>query len=222
MEEDLAASLRLCVRRTPAAPGVAAGVAVEIRVPADLRCVEEAVELMKNGGMTLGWAGHSPDAARLTLTAMGSYQLVEVQHAPGGGCRPLEELMLDADVIVEVLDVLHVRNGGAGVNVDGGRGVGGQGHRMRLRERQPGFQLRVGSGEIAQQHGMIGEIVMPERFLKIVACQLRKPDGLGVCLERAVQGRQGLSGRGRVELVGPKDRLWGKPIPGSWGLCYGA
>ena len=46
MAEDLAASLRLCVRRTPAAPGVAAAVSVELRVPADLRCVEEAVELM--------------------------------------------------------------------------------------------------------------------------------------------------------------------------------
>src|SRR5437867_3719120 len=46
MGEDLAARLRLCVRRTPAATGVAAALSVELRVPADLRCVEEAVELM--------------------------------------------------------------------------------------------------------------------------------------------------------------------------------
>jgi serine/threonine-protein kinase RsbW len=46
MDEDVATRLRLCVRRTPAAPGVAAAVSVELRVPADLRCVEEAVELM--------------------------------------------------------------------------------------------------------------------------------------------------------------------------------
>jgi serine/threonine-protein kinase RsbW len=46
MDEDVATRLRLCVRRTPAAPGVAAAVSVELRVPADVRCVEEAVELM--------------------------------------------------------------------------------------------------------------------------------------------------------------------------------
>ena len=46
MVDDVATRLRLCVRRTSAAPGVAAAVSVELRVPADVLCVEEAVELM--------------------------------------------------------------------------------------------------------------------------------------------------------------------------------
>jgi serine/threonine-protein kinase RsbW len=46
MSDDLAAPLRLVVRRTPATPGVAAAVSVALRVPADLRCVQEVVELM--------------------------------------------------------------------------------------------------------------------------------------------------------------------------------
>lgn len=46
MDDGVAAPLRLCVRRTPAAPGAPANIQVELRVPADVRCVEEAVELM--------------------------------------------------------------------------------------------------------------------------------------------------------------------------------
>lgn len=44
MEEPAAAPLRICVRRTPSEPGAAASVALQL--PADVRCVEEAVELM--------------------------------------------------------------------------------------------------------------------------------------------------------------------------------
>ena len=44
MEDPVAAPLRLCVRRTDPAPGVAAS--VTLHMPADVRCVEEAVELM--------------------------------------------------------------------------------------------------------------------------------------------------------------------------------
>jgi anti-sigma regulatory factor (Ser/Thr protein kinase) len=43
MDEPSAAPLRLCVRRTPG-PGAAASVTLQL--PADVRCVEEAVELM--------------------------------------------------------------------------------------------------------------------------------------------------------------------------------
>ncbi len=46
MSDTPAAPLRLCVRRAPVEAGPAVGVAVTLRVPADLRCVEEAVELM--------------------------------------------------------------------------------------------------------------------------------------------------------------------------------
>lgn len=52
MDDDVAAPLRLCVRRSMAEPGPPgegtppATVWVAIRVPADVRCVEEAVELM--------------------------------------------------------------------------------------------------------------------------------------------------------------------------------
>lgn len=42
--DDPAAPLRLCVHRTPTVPGAPASVALEL--PADVRCVEEAVELM--------------------------------------------------------------------------------------------------------------------------------------------------------------------------------
>ena len=50
MDEGSAAPLRLCVRRSSARPGLpaegAASVWVAMRVPADVRCVEEVVELM--------------------------------------------------------------------------------------------------------------------------------------------------------------------------------
>jgi len=51
MDEGSAAPLRLCVRRSCARPGVpaeaaASAVWVAMRVPADVRCVEEVVELM--------------------------------------------------------------------------------------------------------------------------------------------------------------------------------
>ena len=42
--DEAAAALRLCVRRTPGGPDAPAS--VELKVPADVRCVEEAVELM--------------------------------------------------------------------------------------------------------------------------------------------------------------------------------
>lgn len=44
MDDPAAAPLRLCVRRTPPAPGAAASVSLQL--PADVSCVEEAVELM--------------------------------------------------------------------------------------------------------------------------------------------------------------------------------
>lgn len=44
MGDPAAASLRICVRRTPAPESVGASVALEM--PADVACVEEAVELM--------------------------------------------------------------------------------------------------------------------------------------------------------------------------------
>ncbi len=46
MDDGVAAPLRLCVRRTAASPGVPGQVRVALRVRADLRCVEEAVELL--------------------------------------------------------------------------------------------------------------------------------------------------------------------------------
>lgn len=44
MDDLAAAPLRLCVRRTPGRPGATASVVLQ--VPADVRCVEQAVELM--------------------------------------------------------------------------------------------------------------------------------------------------------------------------------
>ncbi len=44
MEDPAAAPLRICVRRSPPQPGAAASIALQL--PADVRCVEEAVELM--------------------------------------------------------------------------------------------------------------------------------------------------------------------------------
>ncbi len=46
MSDPHAASLRLHVRRVALAQGPSVGVSVALRVPGDLRCVEEAVELM--------------------------------------------------------------------------------------------------------------------------------------------------------------------------------
>jgi anti-sigma regulatory factor (Ser/Thr protein kinase) len=46
MDDGVAAPLRLCVRRSMPEPGPPATVWIALRVPADVRCVEEAVELM--------------------------------------------------------------------------------------------------------------------------------------------------------------------------------
>ena len=46
MDEGAAASLRLCVRRSAPITDQPASISVVMRVPADVRCVEQAVELM--------------------------------------------------------------------------------------------------------------------------------------------------------------------------------
>jgi phosphoketolase len=47
----------------------------------DLFAPEEARRLLRDGGMRLPWAGHDPDRARIVLTAIGGYQLVETLAA---------------------------------------------------------------------------------------------------------------------------------------------
>jgi phosphoketolase len=47
----------------------------------DLFTPEEARQLLRDGGMRLPWAGLEPDRARLVLTAIGGYQLVETLAA---------------------------------------------------------------------------------------------------------------------------------------------
>jgi phosphoketolase len=47
----------------------------------DLFTPDEARQLLRDGGMRLPWAGHEPDRARLVLTAIGGYQLVETLAA---------------------------------------------------------------------------------------------------------------------------------------------
>jgi len=47
----------------------------------DLFTPEEARRLLRDGGMRLVWAGHDPDHARIVLTAVGGYQLVEALAA---------------------------------------------------------------------------------------------------------------------------------------------
>ena len=47
----------------------------------DLFTPEEARGLLRDGGMRLGWAGHDAERARLIMTALGAYQLVETLRA---------------------------------------------------------------------------------------------------------------------------------------------
>ena len=47
----------------------------------DLFASEEARRLLRDGGMRLPWAGHEPEHARIILTAIGGYQLVEALAA---------------------------------------------------------------------------------------------------------------------------------------------
>ena len=47
----------------------------------DLFTPEEARQLLRDGGMRLPWAGHDADHARIILTAIGGYQLVEALSA---------------------------------------------------------------------------------------------------------------------------------------------
>jgi phosphoketolase len=47
----------------------------------DLFTPEEARRLLREGGMQLDWAGHDPDHARIIVTAIGGYQLVEALAA---------------------------------------------------------------------------------------------------------------------------------------------
>jgi phosphoketolase len=47
----------------------------------DLFTPEEAQALVRDGAARLGWAGFRPEQARLILTAVGSYQLVETLRA---------------------------------------------------------------------------------------------------------------------------------------------
>src|SRR5262245_42160582 len=47
----------------------------------DLFTGDEARRLLRDGGMRLDWAGHDPDRARLVVTAIGGYQLVEALRA---------------------------------------------------------------------------------------------------------------------------------------------
>lgn len=49
----------------------------------DLFTAEEARRLVADGGAALDWAGHRPERARLTLTAVGAYQLGELVRASG-------------------------------------------------------------------------------------------------------------------------------------------
>ena len=42
---------------------------------------DEASALLRDGALRLDWAGHSPDEARVILTAVGAYQLTEVLRA---------------------------------------------------------------------------------------------------------------------------------------------
>jgi len=47
----------------------------------DLMTESEARALVRDGALRLDWAGHDPDRARVILTAVGAYQLVEVLRA---------------------------------------------------------------------------------------------------------------------------------------------
>jgi phosphoketolase len=47
----------------------------------DLFTAEEAKRLVQDGGVSLAWAGHKTNEARIVLIALGAYQLVEVLHA---------------------------------------------------------------------------------------------------------------------------------------------
>jgi len=47
----------------------------------DLFTAEEARALLRDGGMRLAWAGHDAGRARLVVTAIGAYQLVETLRA---------------------------------------------------------------------------------------------------------------------------------------------
>jgi len=47
----------------------------------DLFTAEEARALLRDGGMRLAWAGHDAGRARLVMTAIGAYQLVETLRA---------------------------------------------------------------------------------------------------------------------------------------------
>jgi phosphoketolase len=47
----------------------------------DLFSGEEARQLVEDGGALVGWAGHAPDRAEVSLVAVGAYQLVEVLAA---------------------------------------------------------------------------------------------------------------------------------------------
>jgi phosphoketolase len=47
----------------------------------DLMTADEARALVRDGAARLEWAGHEPDRARVILTAIGAYQLVEILEA---------------------------------------------------------------------------------------------------------------------------------------------
>jgi phosphoketolase len=56
-------------------------VAAKVDVIPDLLTADEARTLVKNGALRLDWAGYEADRARIILTAVGSYQLMDLLQA---------------------------------------------------------------------------------------------------------------------------------------------
>ncbi len=72
----------------------------------DVFAPEDARRLVKDGGLRLDWAGSQPDQARIILTAVGAYQLIEVLAAS----RRLAERKL-AHAVVYLLEPGRFRTG---------------------------------------------------------------------------------------------------------------
>ncbi len=102
-----AAPLRLCVRRSPGGPDTPAS--VEIRVPADVRCVEEVVELMARHC----FAGAAPRKRTLFRLRVLLAEAISNSILFGAGGNPARRVRVEARLTTESIR-LEVTDDGPG------------------------------------------------------------------------------------------------------------
>jgi serine/threonine-protein kinase RsbW len=108
--DDLAsAPLRLCVRRTPARPGALAS--VTLHLPADVACVEEAVELMARHC----FAGATPSTRTAFRLRVLLAEAISNSILFGAGGDPSRRVLVEAQ-LTDTTIRLQVTDDGPGFN----------------------------------------------------------------------------------------------------------